>query len=134
MYQEEQKLGTLFGNFSTLAIFISCLGLFGLASFAVETRTKEVGIRKVLGASVSSIMMLISKGLARCVFFANIIAWPVAYFVAHKWLQNFAYRVNLGMWIFILSGLASLAIALLTISYQTVKAALADPVDSLRYE
>ena len=134
MYQEEQKLGKLFGNFTTLAIFISCLGLFGLASFAVETRTKEVGIRKVLGASISSIMMLISKGLTRSVFFANIFAWPVAYFIAHKWLENFAYRVNLGMWIFILSGLASLAIALLTISCQTVKAAAANPVDSLRYE
>jgi putative ABC transport system permease protein len=79
-------------------------------------------------------MMLISKGLTRSVFFANIFAWPVAYFVAHKWLENFAYRVNLGMWVFILSGLASLAIALLTISYQTVKAATANPVDSLRYE
>jgi putative ABC transport system permease protein len=134
MYQEEQKLGKLFGNFTTLAVFISCLGLFGLASFAVETRIKEVGIRKVLGASISSIMMLISKGLTRSVFFANIFAWPVAYFVSYKWLENFAYRVNLGMGIFILSGLASLAIALLTISCQTIKAATANPVDSLRYE
>jgi len=134
MYQEEQNQGKLFGIFTMLAIFISCLGLFGLASFAVETRTKEVGIRKVLGASISSIMMLISKGLTRCVFFANIFAWPFAYFVAHKWLENFAYRVTLGMWIFFLSGLASLAIALLTICCQTVKAATSDPVASLRYE
>jgi putative ABC transport system permease protein len=117
-----------------LAIFIAALGLFGLALFMVEQRTKEIGIRKVLGASAGSIFVLVSKEFASLVLIANIVAWPTAYFLMRKWLQNFAYRVNMEPWIFMLSGVLALLIALLTISYQAVKAAMADPVNSLRYE
>lgn len=134
MYNTEQRLGSIFGYFSFLAIFIACLGLFGLASFTVEQKTKEIGIRKVLGASVPGIFSLLSKGLTKWILLANIISWPLAYYFLNKWLQNFAYRVNLNVWIFILSGLVALAIALLTVSYQTIKAATANPVESLRYE
>jgi len=134
IYQEEQKFGFMFRVFSFLAIFIACLGLYGLASFTVERRTKEIGIRKVLGASVSAIFTFLSRGLSKWVLLANIIAWPVAYYLMDKWLQNFAYRIGLSVWIFILSGLAAFCIALLTVSYQSIKAATANPVDSLRYE
>jgi len=134
IYQEEQKFGSIFRVFSFLAIFIACLGLYGLASFTAERRTKEIGIRKVLGASISGIFMLLSRGLSKWVLLANIIAWPVAYYFMNKWLQNFAYRVGLSIWIFILSGLAAFCIALLTVSFQSIKAAAANPVDSLRYE
>jgi putative ABC transport system permease protein len=134
IYQEEQKFGSIFRAFSFLAIFIACLGLYGLASFTTERRTKEIGIRKVLGASMSGIFMLLSRGLSKWVFLANIIAWPVAYYLMDRWLQNFAYRIGLSVWIFMLSGLAAFCIALLTVSYQTIKAATANPVDSLRYE
>jgi putative ABC transport system permease protein len=120
--------------FSCLAILIACLGIFGLASFTAEKRTKEIGIRKVLGASVSGIIMNLSKEFTKWVVLANVIAWPIAYYFMNNWLHNFAYRINLNIWIFILSGLAALAIALLTVSYQSIKAATADPVDSLRYE
>jgi len=134
LYKSEIKLNIFFRLFSLIAILISCLGLFGLASFTAERRTKEIGIRKVLGASAPGIVILISRGFTKWVIAANIIAWPVAYFAMSKWLENFAYRVNLNVWIFILSGFAALALALLTVSYQSIKAALADPVDSLRYE
>jgi putative ABC transport system permease protein len=134
IYQEEQKFGFMFRVFSFLAIFIACLGLYGLASFTVERRTKEIGIRKVLGASVSGIFMFLSRGLSKWVLLANIIAWPVAYYLMDRWLQNFAYRIGLSVWIFMLSGLAAFLIALLTVSYQSIKAATANPVDSLRYE
>ncbi len=134
IYQEEQKFGSLFRVFSFLAIFIACLGLYGLASFTSERRTKEIGIRKVLGASMSGIFMLLSRGLSKWVLLANIIAWPIAYYFMNRWLENFAYRIGLSVWIFILSGLAAFCIALLTVSYQSIKAATANPVDSLRYE
>ncbi len=134
IYQEEQKFGSLFRIFSFLAIFIACLGLYGLASFTAERRTKEIGIRKVLGASISGIFMFLSRGLSKWVLLANIIAWPVAYYFMDRWLQNFAYRIGLSVWIFILSGLAAFCIALFTVSYQSIKAATANPVDSLRYE
>ncbi|UCE42380.1 MAG: hypothetical protein JSV17_05300, partial [Candidatus Aminicenantes bacterium] len=134
LYKSELRLNTFFRLFTLIAIFISSLGLFGLASFTAERRTKEIGIRKVLGASIPSIVFYISKGFTKWVLLANIIAWPVAYSFMNKWLQNFAYRIDLNVWIFILSGLAIFCIALLTVSYQSIKAATANPVDSLRYE
>jgi ABC-type antimicrobial peptide transport system permease subunit len=134
MYQAEQKLGKIFSSFAFLAVFISCLGIFGLASFTAEKRTKEIGIRKVLGASVSHIVMLLSKEFSRWILLANLIAWPIGWFAMHKWLQNFAYRANLNPLVFLLAGLLSLLIAALPVGYQAVKAAVTDPVDSLRYE
>ncbi len=134
MYQSEVRLGILFDTFAGLAIVISCLGLFGMTLFMAERRNKEIGIRKVLGASVPGIFVLLSDGFTKWVAIANILAWPIAYYFMNKWLQNFAYRINLSIWIFLLSGLAALLIALLTVSYQTLKAATANPVDSLRYE
>jgi putative ABC transport system permease protein len=133
-YKTEQRMFTIFGSFSILAIIIACLGLFGLISFATEQRTKEIGIRKVLGASVQGIVGLLITKFIKWVLMANIIAWPLAYFAMNKWLQNFAYRTDMSIWIFIISGLTALAIALLTVSYQSIKAATANPVDSLRYE
>ena len=133
-YRNEQMMGKIFGTFMLLSIGIACMGLIGIATFLTKQRTKEIGIRKVLGASVPSVTGLLSRDLTRCVLLANILAWPVAYLVLNKWLQNFAYRVNLGISLFILSGLAALLIALLTIGYQTIKAATANPVESLRYE
>ncbi|MGD8535731.1 MAG: ABC transporter permease [Candidatus Aminicenantes bacterium] len=134
LYKSEQKTGSVFGYFTFLAIFISCLGLFGLASQMTEMRTKEIGIRKVFGASVSGITLLLSKDFLKWVIVANVIAWPTAYFAMNKWLQNFAYRTSFGIEIFILSGILALVIALITVSYQSIKAAAADPIDSLRYE
>ena len=133
-YRSEERIGRIFITFTSLAVFLSCLGLFGLVYFISKQRTKEIGIRKILGASVSGITGLLSRDLARCVLLANIIAWPMAYYFINKWLQNFAYRTDLSVWIFLLSGLAAFCIALLTVSYQTIKAATANPVDSLRYE
>jgi putative ABC transport system permease protein len=134
LYQAEQKLGKIFSTFAFLAIFISCLGIFGLASFTAERRTKEIGIRKVLGASVSSIMVLLSKEFSRWILLANVIAWPVGWYAMHKWLQYFAYRTGLDPLLFILAGLLSFAIAALPVGYHAIRAAVADPIDSLRYE
>lgn len=134
LYQAEQRLGKIFSTFAFLAIFISCLGIFGLASFTAEKRTKEIGIRKVLGASISHIVMLLSREFSRWILLANVIAWPVGWYVMHRWLQNFAYRLRLNPLIFLLAGLVSLAIAALPVGYQAIKAAVADPIDSLRYE
>lgn len=134
VYRAEQRIGEIFGTFAFLAILVGCLGLFGLAAFVAEQRTKEIGIRKVLGASVSSIIGLLSKEFIILVGIANIIAWPVAYFIMDKWLEDFAYRVSLGIWPFLAAGAAALTIAMLTTGYQSVKAALADPVKSIKYE
>ncbi len=134
LYRSEQRIGTLFRYFSILAILISCLGLLGLASFMAEQRTKEIGIRKVLGATVSNIVRLLSKEFTKWVIVANLFAWPVAYFALNKWLQTYAYKTNIALLSFILSGALALLIALVTVSYQSIKAALANPVDSLRYE
>jgi ABC-type antimicrobial peptide transport system permease subunit len=134
LYRAEKRLSTLFKNFTFLAIFISCLGLFGLAAFAAEQRTKEIGIRKVLGANVTGIVKMLSKEFIKWVLAANIIAWPVAYVAMNSWLQNFAYRIDVGIWIFFLAGALALVIALLTVSYQAVRAAVANPVEALRYE
>ncbi len=133
-YRAEQKIGTQFSVFAMLAILIACLGLFGLASFTAEQRTKEIGIRKILGASVSHIAFLLSREFTKWVVIANIVAWPIAYYVMTQWLQNFAYKVNLGLFSFLLAGAFALFIALLTVSFQTIRAATANPVDSLRYE
>jgi putative ABC transport system permease protein len=134
LYRNEARMMEMFGYFSMLAIFIACLGLFGLASFTTEQRTKEIGVRKVLGATVSKIIILLSREFAKWVLVANIIAWPIAYFAMDKWLDNFAYRINIGWTAFLLTGVLTSMIALLTVSYQSVKAALANPADSLRYQ
>jgi len=134
IYESEQRIGKIFGIFSGLAIFISCLGLFGLAAFMAEKRTKEIGIRKVLGATVSSIIRLMIKEFILLVAIANLIAWPVAYFIMRSWLQDFTYRVSLGVHLFVLAGLVALLVALTTVIFQAVKAAIANPVHSLRYE
>ena len=133
-YKADEKLQAIFSNFGVLAILISCLGLSGLASFTAEQRTKEIGIRKALGASISGIIFLLSKEFTKWVLIANLIAWPVAYFAMNRWLQNFAYRISIGLGTFILAGVLALIIALLTVGYQAVKAARANPVDALRYE
>ncbi len=134
MYRAEQKLSRIFTVFCGLAIFIACLGLFGLASYTAEQRTKEIGIRKVLGASVLSLVMMFSKDFARLVLISLLIAAPVAYFIMSRWLEDFAYKIDLGPGSFLLAGGMALLIAWLTVSFQSVRAALADPVKSLRSE
>jgi len=134
MYQGWERLSTLLKYFAFLAILIACLGLFGLASFTAEQRTKEIGVRKVLGASVVNLMLLMSKEFTKWVLIANILAWPIAYFIMKNWLQSFAYRTSLAWWIFVLTGAVALVIALITVSYQSVRAALTNPVDALKYE
>jgi ABC-type antimicrobial peptide transport system permease subunit len=134
LYRSERRIGTIVRYFAVLAVFISCLGLFGLAAFMAERRTKEIGIRRVLGASSMEIVALLSKEFAKCVFVSNVIAWPVAYLIMNKWLANFAYRMGIGAAIFLGAAGLTLGIALLTVSFQSVKAAAANPADSLRYE
>ena len=133
-YRAEQKIGRILGIFSGLTIFVACLGLFGLATFTAEQRTKEIGIRKVLGASLTNIVALLSRDFLKLVLLANILAWPLAWWAMHKWLQDFEYRTSIGWWVFVLAGIAALFIALLTISFQAIKAAVANPVNSLRSE
>ena len=120
--------------FTVIAVIIACLGLFGLTAFLIEQKTKEIGIRKILGASVPGIAGLLSKDFLKLVVISNIIAIPVAYYGINRWLENFAYRVDITIWVFVLAGTAALVIAFLTVSYQAVKAAAANPVKSLRYE
>jgi ABC-type antimicrobial peptide transport system permease subunit len=134
LYNSESRLSTLLRYFTILAIFVSCLGLFGMAAFMVERRTKEIGIRKVLGASVSELLVLLSREYAKWVLLANLIAWPTAFVLFSRWLQNYAYRIEIGPWVFIFSAAAALLIALLTVGYQAFRAAAANPVDSLKYE
>jgi putative ABC transport system permease protein len=134
LYRSEGQVGLISGVFMFLGIFIACLGLLGLVSFTTEQRTKEIGIRKVLGASVSNVAIFLSWDLTKWVLLANIAAWPIAYFFMNKWLHNFAYRTQLGIWIFIASGATAMFIALATVSTMAIKAASANPVDSLRYE
>lgn len=133
-YRSEQRLGALFISFSTLAIMIACLGLFGLAAYAAEQRTKEIGIRKVLGASVSGIVGMLSMDFIRLVVIALLIAAPLAWYFMNKWLQDFAYRTQFHWWILAIAGLVAILIAFATISFQSIKAALANPVRSLRSE
>ncbi|HQW83357.1 MAG TPA: ABC transporter permease [Ferruginibacter sp.] len=134
MYRSEQRAGTLAIVFAILAVFIACLGLFGLVTYMAEQRTKEIGIRKVLGASVSNVVTMLSKDFLILVALASILAFPIAWWAMHKWLQDFEYRINISVWIFVLAAGAALLIALLTISYQAIKAALSNPVKSLRTE
>ena len=134
MYHAERKLGQALICFTSVALFISCLGLFGLVSFSTERRTKEIGIRKVLGASIPSILHIFWSEYILKIMLANFIAWPIAFFFMSRWLQNFVYRTHLKFWIFLISTAIALLITFLTVSYQTIKTATADPVDSLRYE
>ncbi|MGD9347101.1 MAG: ABC transporter permease [Candidatus Aminicenantes bacterium] len=134
LYGAEESLSEIFSSFSVFAIFIACLGLFGMASFAAEQRTKEIGIRKVLGASVPGVVVLLSKDFLKLIVMANAIAWPVAYFGMNKWMQNFAYNSGIGFWVFLYAGIIAAGIALATVSYQSVKAALLNPVDAIKYE
>lgn len=134
MHLSDKKMSEIFSIFSILAIFVACMGLFGLATFTAEQKTKEIGVRKILGASASSIYLLLSREFLKWVALANIIAWPVAYYAMHKWLQNFAFQVMIGWKIFLVSAGIALVISLVTVSYQSIKAAISNPVDSLRYE
>jgi putative ABC transport system permease protein len=134
LYRSEEKMQSIVGYFTFLAIFIACLGLLGLASYSAERRTKEIGVRKVLGASVWGIVRLLSKEFLILVLVANVIAWPLAYFLMHDWLQDFAYRVTIGWGTFVFAGIAAAVIALLTVSTQAIRAALTNPVEALRYE
>ena len=134
MYVGEQKMGRILGVFTVLALAIACLGLFGLAAFTAEQRTKEIGVRKVLGASVPGLVGLFALDFLKLIVWAFVLAAPVAYLAMDRWLQNFAHRVTLDAGTFALAGLLALALTLLTVSYQAIKAALADPVESLRYE
>ncbi|MCI0696525.1 ABC transporter permease [candidate division KSB1 bacterium] len=134
LHQADQQLGRVFQAFALLAIGIACLGLFGLAAFTAERRTKEIGVRKVLGATVTNVVTLLSKDFVKLVLLANLIAWPLAWYAMNKWLQSFAFRVEMEWWVFALAGGLALLIALLTVSTQAIKAALANPVESLRYE
>ncbi len=134
LYNSEERLSQVITFFAFITIFVACLGLFGLASYTAEQSTKEIGIRKVLGASVGSIVFQLSQNFIKWVLVANTIAWPVAYYAMIKWLQNFAYKEGIGVEAFILSGFLAFAIALTTVSYQSVKAALSNPIESLRYE
>ena len=133
-YANDELFGKAFALFAGFAIFIACLGLFGLSLFATSQRTKEIGVRKILGASVSNIVLLLSKDFIKLIIVAFVIASPVAWFVMHSWLNDFAYRINISAWIFIIAGLLAVAIALATISFQAIKAAIANPVKSLRTE
>lgn len=134
VYKADRRVGFIALSFSALAIIVACLGLFGLATFLAEQKTKEIGVRKVLGASVPSIFLMLSKEFIKWIIIANIIAWPFAYYFMNKWLQEFAYRININWWIFTFAGCIVLIIALLTVSIQAIKAATANPVKSLRYE
>jgi len=134
MYDAEQRTGKLFITFAVFAIFIACLGLFGLVTYAAEQRTKEIGVRKVLGASIGGIVAMLSKDFAKLVLIASLIAFPVAWWTMNKWLQSFAYRINISWWVFVVAGIAAILIALITVSFQAIKAAVANPVKSLRTE
>jgi putative ABC transport system permease protein len=134
VYKSDRRTGNIFGFFSGFAIFIACLGLFGLAAFTAEQRTKEMGVRKVLGASVGGIILLLCKDFIKLVLVSCLVAVPLSYLVMDNWLSDFAYRVGIEWWIFVLSGVAALAIALITVSFQAIKAANANPIESLRYE
>ena len=134
IYKTEIRLGGIFNFITALALLVACLGLFGLVSFSTDRRTKEVGIRKVIGASALEIVGLLTKEYTKWILIANFFSWPVAWYAMNKWLQNFAYRIDLTIWPFLLSGLLALIIALLTVSWQAIRAAMANPVESLRYE
>jgi ABC-type antimicrobial peptide transport system permease subunit len=133
-YKQENQLSQLYKVFAAIAIFLSCLGLYGLASFMAVQRIKEVGIRKVLGASAGSIVYLFSKEFIILIAIAFVIATPIAWYFMHQWLQDYAYRIDVSWMIFLVSGIIAIVIALMTISFQAIKAAMANPVKSLRSE
>ena len=134
MYKSEERFNNIVTNFSALAIILGCLGLFGLVSFAAERRTKEIGIRKVLGAKASGIAFNLSVDFLKLVLISNLIAWPIAFYIMTKWLEDFAYKIDIGIWVFVIALFATMVVALITVSYHSVKAALANPIDSLKYE
>jgi ABC-type antimicrobial peptide transport system permease subunit len=133
-FSDEERVGNLSLFFAVLAIFISCLGLFGLASFVAEQRTKEIGVRKVLGASILNIWQMLSKDFVLLVIISCFISIPIAWYYLHEWLQRYEYRTPISGWIFIIAGMGAMAITLLTVSFQAIKAAIANPVKSLRSE
>ena len=134
LYQKEMRTGEIFGTFAGITVFIACMGLFGLAAFMINKRTKEIGIRKVLGASVAQIVTLLTREFAGLVLLSNLIAWPVAYIIMRLWLQDFAFRINIGIWVFILSSALVLFISFVTVSVHSFRAAASNPVHTLRYE
>ena len=134
LYRAEHKTSQIFTTFSIISIFIACLGLLGLASFTAERRTKEIGIRKVMGASTTGIIFLLSKEFIKWVLIANIIAWPIAFYIMTNWLEDFAYRINFPYWILFASALIAMFIAIITVISQALKAANSNPVNSLKYE
>ncbi len=134
MYSSELQVNQLAKWFSGLAIFISCLGLFGLVSFNALQRTKEIGIRKVLGASVNNIVILLSKDFLKLVFIASLIAFPIAWWMMYNWLADFAYHITIPVWVFIVSAILAMVVAMVTVASQAVKAAIANPVKNLRTE
>ncbi len=134
MYRSDEQTGKILRIFALLAVAIACLGLFGLASFTAEQKTREIGVRKVLGASASGIVVLLTKEFAKWVLVANVLAWPAAYFIMRNWLQQYAYRTNIAWWLFAAAGGGALVVALLTVSFQALRAAQSDPVKALKYE
>ncbi|HEX9649183.1 MAG TPA: FtsX-like permease family protein, partial [Cyclobacteriaceae bacterium] len=134
LYEDEKTTGDMIGYFSLLAIFIACMGLLGLATYSTQVRVKEIGIRKVLGASSGNLIGLISRDFSLLVFIAMLLSWPVAWYLMNEWLSTFTYRVNMSLGIFVISGIGTLLLALMVISINAFKAATANPVDSLRNE
>jgi putative ABC transport system permease protein len=134
LYKSELRIGNVFSIFSGIAILLACLGLFGLSAYAAQQRIKEIGVRKVLGASVTNIVLLLAANFIKLIALAFVIAAPVAWYVMNKWLQDFAYRVNIGWWVFAIAALLVVVVAFITISTQSIKAAIANPVKSLRTE
>ncbi len=134
LYIEETRMKNILLSFTILAIFVGCLGLFGLAAFIAQQRSKEIGIRKVHGAPVGSIIFLLTRQFTYWVLLANVIAWPLAYYLLDDWLSNFFYRISMPYWVFIAAGLLALVVALLTVGYKAYKAAVSDPLDSIKYE
>ena len=133
-YRADERFGQVFGFFTLMAVLVACLGLLGLATFTAQQRTKEIGVRKVLGASVASIVTLLSKDFLKLVLIAIVLASPLAWYAMHRWLADFAYKIEIEWWVFGVAGLLAVGIALLTVSFQSVKAALMNPVKSLRSE
>jgi putative ABC transport system permease protein len=134
LYRAETRLAGIVKSYAFIGIFIACLGLFGLASFTAEQRTKEIGIRKVLGATIPSVVKMLAREFVLLVIFANIAAWPISYYIMSKWLQSFAYRTGISLWTLLLPAVIALVLTLMTVSYQAIKAATQNPSNSLRYE
>jgi putative ABC transport system permease protein len=134
LYRSEQRMSVIFTLFTALSIFVACLGLFGLTAYSAERRRKEIGIRKVLGASVQNVVAMLSGEFVKMILIASLIAFPVAWLAMNKWLEEFAYRINIEWWVFVIAGAVTMFIALATVCFQSVKAAIANPVNSLRTE